>query len=152
MSQLPEPDDRLVNELRELLGRVERPPERVVEAGKAAYAWRTVDAELAALTGDSLLDQPVGVRGAPGPRLLAFEAGDLQIEVEVSAAGMERRLHGQLLPGQPARIELRQEGATRTAEADDLGRFAVRGLLARPLSLRCWIPGRGLVHTEWVRI
>ena len=152
MSQPPESDDRLLEDLQTLLGRVERPPEQVVEAAKESYTWRTIDAELAALTSDSLLDPAVGVRGTQEPRLLTFEARDLIIELQVSVAGAERRLLGQLMPPHAAQIDVRQGGATRTAQADVDGRFAVRDLLARPLSLRCTFPDREPVHTEWVRI
>ena len=152
MSQPPESDDRLLEDLQSLLGRVERPPRPVIEAAKESYTWRTVDAELAALTSDSVLEEAVGVRGTQEPRLLTFEARDLIIEIEVSVAGAERRLLGQLVPPRAAQIDLRQEGATRTAQADVTGRFAVRNLLDRPLSLRCTFVDREPVHTEWVNI
>jgi hypothetical protein len=152
VSQPHEPDDRLLKDLQSLLGRVERPPRQVIEAAKESYTWRTVDAELAALTSDSLLDPAVGVRGTQEPRLLTFEAGDLMIEVEVSVAGAERRLLGQLVPPQAAQIDLRQGATTRTAQADVTGRFAVRDLLARPFSLRCTFTDREPVHTEWVNL
>jgi hypothetical protein len=147
------PDERLLEELRELLGRDATPPSSVVEAAKESYTWRTIDAELAELTHDSLVDQPaVRTRGAPDRRALTFEARDLVIEVEVSVAGQERRLLGQLVPAQPARIEVRQAGATRSVEADAAGRFTVSGLESRPVSLRCRLAGQDLVSTEWVLI
>jgi hypothetical protein len=147
------PDERLLDELRELLGRDAAPPSSVVEAAKESYTWRTVDAELAELTHDSLVDRPaVRTRGAPDRRALTFEAPDLVIEVEVSVSGQERRLLGQLVPAQPARIEVRQAGATRSVEADAAGRFTVSGLESRPVSLRCRLAGQDLVSTEWVLI
>jgi hypothetical protein len=147
------PDERLLDELREVLGRDAAPPSSVVEAAKESYTWRTVDAELAELTHDSLVDQTaVRTRGAPDRRALTFEARDLIIEVEVSVSGRERRLLGQLVPAQPARIEIRQAGATRRIEADAAGRFMVPGLEARPVSLRCRLAGRDPVSTEWVLI
>jgi hypothetical protein len=147
------PDERLLAELREVLGRDAAPPSSVVEAAKESYTWRTVDAELAELTHDSLVDQTaVRTRGAPDRRALTFEARDLIIEVEVSVSGQERRLLGQLVPAQPARIEIRQAGATRRIEADAAGRFMVPGLEARPVSLRCRLAGRDPVSTEWVLI
>jgi hypothetical protein len=147
------PDERLLEELRELLGRDATPPSSVVEAAKESYTWRTVDAELAELTHDSLVDQPaVRTRGAPDRRALTFEARDLVIEVEVSVSGRERRLLGQLVPAQPARIEVRQAGATRRVEADAAGRFMVSGLESRPVSLRCRLAGQDPVTTEWVLI
>lgn len=147
------PDERLLDELREVLGHDATPPSPVVEAAKESYTWRTVDAELAELTRDSLVDQPaVRTRGTQDRRALTFQAHDLVIEVEVSASGQERRLLGQLVPAQPAQIEVRQVGATRRIEADAAGRFMVSGLEARPVSLRCRLAGQDPVSTEWVLI
>jgi hypothetical protein len=145
------PDERLLAALRGLLDRSAPLPARLVEMAKESYTWRTVDAELAALTSDSLVDPPVGsVRGAAAPRSLTFEAGDLSIEVEVAELGPDRRMLGQLIPPQPARIEVRQDDLTRTVEADVVGRFVVEGLSARPVRLRCHLQGRRPVVTEWV--
>jgi hypothetical protein len=146
----PGPDEGLLDELRELFDR-SPPPDRVVEAAKASYTWRTVDAELAELTSDSLVDQPaVLTRGPSDPRALTFEARDLTIEVEVIVSGRQRRLLGQLDPAQPARIEVSQAGTTITVEADAAGRFSVPGLEPRPARLCCRLPGRGFVCTVWV--
>ena len=145
------PDERLLAALRELFDRSAPLPPRVVEMAKESYTWRTVDAELAALTSDSLVDQLAGsVRGAEAPRSLTFEAGDVSIEVEVGGSGTQRRMLGQLVPAQPARIEVSQDDLTRTVEADEVGRFVVDGLSARPVRLRCHLPGRRPVVTEWV--
>jgi hypothetical protein len=144
-------DERLLAALRGLFDRSSPVPPRLVEMAKEGYTWRTVDAELAALTGDSLVDSPVGsVRGTAEPRSLTFEASDLSIEVEVTELGVDRRMLGQIIPPQPARIEVRQDGLTRTVEADVVGRFVVEGLSARPVRLRCHLPGRRPVVTEWV--
>jgi hypothetical protein len=145
------PDERLLAALRELLDRSAPLPPRVVEMAKESYTWRTVDAELAALTSDSLVDPPVGsVRGAVAPRSLTFEAGDISIEVEVGESGPNRRMLGQIVPPQPARIEVRQDEAARTVEADVVGRFVVDGLGTGPVRLRCHLAGRRPVVTEWV--
>jgi hypothetical protein len=123
----------------------------VVEAAKESFAWRTVDAELAELTNDSLVDQPAGpTRGRPDHRALTFEAPDLVIELEVVMSGRRRRLLGRLVPAQAAQIEVSQPGATVTVEADAAGRFSVPSLESRPARLCCRLAGRGLVCTEWV--
>ena len=145
------PDERLLAALRELFDRSAPLPPRVVEMAKESYTWRTVDAELAALTSDSLVDPLVGsVRGAEAPRALTFEAGEISIEVEVVGSGPDRRMLGQIVPPQPARIEVRQDDLTWTVEADEVGRFVVDGLGTRPLRLRCHLAGRRPVVTEWV--
>jgi hypothetical protein len=80
--------ERLLEELRRTAGRYDPPPASVVEAARGSLSWRTIDAELAALAFDSAVDQPVSaIRGADGPRQLAFDAPGLSIEVEVSPAG-----------------------------------------------------------------
>lgn len=151
MDDATRPDERLLADLRELFDRSSPVPPRLVEMAKESFTWRTVDAELAALTSDSLVDTPVGsVRGTAEPRSLTFEAGDLSIEVEVTELGADRRMLGQIIPPQPARIEVRQDDLTRTVEADVVGRFVVEGLGARPVRLRCHLQGRRPVVTEWV--
>jgi hypothetical protein len=146
----PPPDEPLLDELRHLFEQ-SGPPSRVVEAAKESYTWRTVDAELAELTSDSLVDQPaVQTRGPSDRRSLTFEAPDLVVEVEVTMSGRQRQLLGQLVPVQPAEIEVNQAGTTTVVHADAAGRFMVTGLEARPVSLRCRLAGRRPVTTEWV--
>ena len=49
-------DDELLAALGRALQAQEVVPDAVLEAAKGAYAWRTIDAELAALTFDSVAD------------------------------------------------------------------------------------------------
>jgi hypothetical protein len=147
------PDERLLAELGELFRQSSPLPRSVVNMAKESYTWRTIDAELAELTADSLLERPEArTRGAAEPRALTFEARDLVLEIEVDVSGHRRQLLGQLIPPQAARIEVRQGGAVRMVEADTAGRFAVGDLQARPVSLRCQRPGRDPVATAWVRL
>ncbi|WP_300012452.1 hypothetical protein [Pseudonocardia sp.] len=128
MNADPEFGDRaLLDELAALLrGRNEPPPE-VLDAAREVFTWRTVDAEIAALTYDSLLDDvAVAVRAAAQPRILTFESDGLTVEVELDATPSGRRLLGQLIPAQAAELELRSaETVVGSSVADDLGRFAV---------------------------
>src|SRR3954468_3419738 len=90
-------------------------PERVMFGAKASLSWRTIDAELAELTYDSALDADrlTLVRGATAARMLTFSAGDLTVDVEVEGTDRERRLVGELTPGQRAVIVVRHaEGTT----------------------------------------
>jgi hypothetical protein len=146
------PDELLLTELGELLDRLSPPPAWVARMAKDSYTWHTIDAELAGLTGDSLSEgRP---RGAAAARLLTFQASDLVVELEVDVWDRGRRILGQLIPPQPARIEVRQSGATRTVAADASGRFTIWDLEARPVSLRCHLARRVAWHdpvvTEWV--
>jgi hypothetical protein len=147
-----EPDDTLLAELAEALHPWTVPPPEVVEAAKRSFTWRTIDAELAQLSYDSLLDEAVAsVRSGGQPRILSFEAGETTVEVEVDETAGARRLLGQLVPGGPADLELRTPGEPIVGQADELGRF----VLALPadrvrVSLRC-VPAAGVaVETTWV--
>jgi len=156
-----EPDDaRLEEELRELAARLEPVPDRLVQAALDAYAWRTIDAELAELAElafDSLADQDEAalVRGHQQERLLSFRASGLTIEVEVTAAGPARRMIGQLVPPQRAEVEIRHQDGVVTIATDEFGRFVADRMPAGPVSLRLGpVPGEGrsAVVTEWIPI
>jgi len=155
-----EPDDdeaHLEEELRELAARLDPVPGRLVLAAVDAYAWRTVDADLAELVFDSLADQDEAapVRGHQRERLLSFRSGGLTIEIEVTADGSSRRLIGQLIPPQRAAVEIRHQDVVVTLAADLFGRFMAEALPAGPVSLRC-SPADGQdrspVVTDWVPI
>lgn len=145
-------DEQLVNELRAVAGRIDPVPPLVSEAARAAFSWRTIDAELAELTYDSLLDDAplAGVRGDSGAQVLSFEAPEVTIDVEIAVQpGDQRRLVGQLAPPQPASVEVRTLHGTTATEADELGRLLIDGLPAGPLSLRCRLATGALIVTEW---
>ncbi|WP_258723509.1 hypothetical protein [Cellulomonas sp. NS3] len=147
-------DDELLADLRSALGGGAPVGEgapvsaRELEAARAAYTWRTVDAELATLSYDSLLDDRVLVRGAAAaPRSLVFDAADLTVELEVTAG----RLVGQLVPPGPGEVVLdtqsAQEGPVAT---DDAGCFTLSAPPGARVRLRCTTPS-GTVVTDWVR-
>jgi hypothetical protein len=149
--------DALLDELR-ALGRVADPlPERVAFAAKASLSWRTIDAELAELTYDSVLDDDrlALVRGHQAGRLLTFTTPALTIEVQVTSKGTDRRLAGHLAPAQPAVLLIRHAGGTSEAEVDADGRFRTEPLPAGPLALVCRVgdePDGPTVQTEWVTL
>jgi hypothetical protein len=156
-----DPDDRkqddgelLLVELQSLMSRLDPVPKTVDEAARAAFAWRTIDAELAELTRDSLLeDAPAGVRGAEGARMLSFESPSLSVELEVADLGQQgRRLVGQLVPPGPASIVVDHAGGRVDAAADELGRFVVDGLRPGPARVRCRVAGGGEIATEWAQL
>jgi hypothetical protein len=119
-------NEPLLRELRATAGRVDPVPSSLKAAAKAGLSWRTVDAELAELAFDSLVDDPAGavVREGQGERLLSFEASSLAIELEVVVTGTRRHLVGQLDPPQAAEVEIRHPRGILTVDADQLGRFA----------------------------
>jgi hypothetical protein len=144
-------DDALLRDLQDALAHGAPARDADLEAGRAAYAWRTVDEELAALTYDSLLDDGPTVRGvATAPRSLVFESGDVAVELDV----LPQRLVGQLVPGAAGDVVV-QSGTEVVARvrADDAGCFSVsidpsRAPLVR---LRCTTGDRTVV-TDWVTI
>jgi hypothetical protein len=122
------------------------------EAAMELFTWRTVDAELAALTADSAMEEPTGVRAASEARTLTFATQDVEVIVQITERADQRQLLGQLVPGQPAQVLVRQGELVRTVEADGLGRFVINDLGPRgPLSLRCsW--NEGAITTDWVLV
>ncbi len=153
----PNRDDALVQGLRDAL-EVEPVPPEVAAAAKAAFTWRTIDAELAALAYDSLDDVAlVAVRGGEGPRALSFEAGEAVIELEVESTGSVHRLEGQVAPTQVERLELQRVDADEAVAlpVDDFGRFRADRLAAGWFRLRCHFlaeAGGATLMTEWVLI
>lgn len=75
-------DDQLLAELREAVAEADQVTDRQREAARAAFTWRTVDAELAELLHDSALDS-AAVRGDDSARTLSFASGGLTLEVEI---------------------------------------------------------------------
>lgn len=147
-----QPFDPLLAELADVMERADPVPPNVVAAAKAAYVWRTIDAELAELAADSLL-QGAGVRTRDAARLLTFRAPGLEVEVEVAATGTTRRLTGQLVPVGPAEITVRWPDGSTTAQADAMGRFGVESVPAGTVSLAIRRPdAERAVVTSWLAI
>jgi hypothetical protein len=145
----------LLVELRRLINRADAVPDRVDDAARAAYTWRTIDAELAELTRDSLVDADDvhAVRSGDGPRLLSFESPRLALELEVADLGRQgRRLVGQLVPPGPAAIVVEHAGGRVETEADELGRFVVEGLRPGPTRVRCRVDDGAGIETEWTQL
>jgi hypothetical protein len=115
-------DDRLLAELGTAVRRGDEVPESFLRVGQGAIAWRTVDAELAALEFDSAAAAGSGLRaGEPGgPRELSFTGPNLGIELEIHPDS----IRGQLIPAQSGMIVLRlDDESSRTVAADDVGWF-----------------------------
>lgn len=142
-------DAALLAELRQITALLDPVPSEAIAAARSAFAWRTIDAELAELTADTLVDvQLVGVRSAATPTMLTFESAGLTVELEVTTLAGGRRIMGQLVPTGAGAVEVRHKGGTVTVDADEIGRFSVDGVDAGPVSLRCTAGGRA-VETDW---
>jgi hypothetical protein len=143
-------DEQLLAELREALNTAEQVPSGFVAAGKAALAWRTVDAELAALTQEaSDADALAGVRAERAAvRALSFLASDISIELEVTPDA----LLGQLVPARPGTIEVQtQEGGRQPVTVDESGWFTIRPLPSTMFRLHLQTASDNVI-TEWVRL
>jgi hypothetical protein len=129
----------------------DRVPVGVLAAAKAGFSWRRVDDELAWLVHDSADEELVfaGVRGGSA-RQLTFSADELTIELEVGGAA--RGVVGQLVPAQPASIEVRSGAGSAFTTADELGRFDMDRVPDGPVSLRVERSAGGRVATDWVRL
>jgi hypothetical protein len=152
-----EPDDELEQELRGLAADTEPVPGELLRAAVDAFAWRDIDAELAELTYDSLVDADEAslVRGSPGQRLVSFAVGGITIDVEVTGTGPGRTVMGQIAPPQRATVEIRYRQDTVTVEADELGRFRSGPLRPGPASLRLRpLPGGSgpAIVTDWISL
>jgi hypothetical protein len=94
-------------------------------------------------------------RGAPEWRQLSFRASGLTIELEIAGTGDDRRLTGQLIPRQPAVVDIRHPGGLITVEADALGRFSAEAVPLGQISLRCRLgpeAGQSDVVTGWISL
>ena len=117
-------DDVLMSVLGKALHPDPAIPDRWREAALAAYAWRTVDEELLALTHDSDVDAGAAVRGLGEPRTVSFTGGGLSLEVELT----EREIMGQLTAPASSDVTFESaDGRVREVATDDSGFFSLTG-------------------------
>jgi hypothetical protein len=143
-------DDRLLQDLGAAVRDAAAVPESFRAAGRAAFAWRSVDEELAAFAAAETA--PVRAADPSDParlRSFTFAARHLAIEVEVGEDG----LVGQVVPPGPGRIELRTpKGTPLEAEVDELGWFALRPMPAGMFRLHLHPANGSPVVTEWLTL
>jgi hypothetical protein len=144
-------DDRLLMALREALRAAEEVPPEFVDAGRAAYAWHNIDAELAALTYDSAAEGLIGAGSTRAEsaslRALTYATHHITIELEVTADA----IFGQLLPPQTGSISAHvAAGHVTDASADEMGFFAIRPMPKGAFRLRCRTTSGADVLTGWI--
>ncbi|MEV0727442.1 MULTISPECIES: hypothetical protein [Polymorphospora] len=152
---LPNADDSLLAELGAALRDPGPVPEEFLTAALAAFAWRTVDTDLAIaeLTFDSACDPapagPVRSAGtARSARTLAFRTGPVSVELEVTGAGIV----GQLTPASGGLITARTpDGRYDESPIDQVGFFSLGPPPAGPVQLWARTGGRTLA-TAWVSL
>lgn len=142
-------DDELLGLLGQALATADPVPEHVLDGARAAFTWRTIDAELAELVFDSAEDL-AGVRAGDANRQVTFKAPGVEIEVMLIENG-SRRLVGQLVPPSEQRVELVGAETVSTTDSDRLGRFTFDELAPGPVRLVVLdADGARIVQTEWV--
>jgi len=146
------PDDVLLAALRDALATHEAVPAWFVEAGKSAYAWHRIDAELAQLTFDSLRDAELTASTrseSASIRALTFQSARFTIEVEIT----DGALLGQLIPSQGGTAEMQtQAGHISATSIDEVGCFAIEPKPDSPFRLRVRSEGQPDVVTGWLTI
>jgi hypothetical protein len=157
VSTPPDPDEELMDELRSVLARVDPVPAEVTEFAKAALGWRRLDAELAELLADSVLeaDSAAGVRSEGGSRWITFRSADLAIDLELQIDGDSRLVLGQLAPPlEDATIEVQTADGMvlASARSDALGRFRLEVSAGGTVRLRVTRPAGPAVETSWLSV
>jgi hypothetical protein len=146
-------DDELLDLLRDALAEQREVPARFIEAGKATFAWRSIDAELAALAYDSVTD-PSALAGATRAdhaaiRELTFAFRDATVHVQIGRGG----LHGQVVPPRSGEVEVQVEGRPpRITSVDEQGWFSFAPLPPMPFRLLWRIAGGGAAMTDWLTL
>ena len=123
-------DDELMAELAAAVAESEddEVTERRRLAARAAFTWRTVDAELADLLHDSALDAGAAVRSSgsssPAPRSLSFIRGAVTLEIEVTGASLLGEVIDDDASDEPAVVSLqRPDTDDRVTDTDASGFF-----------------------------
>jgi len=152
-------DNADLDNLRRIVRDVDPVPDEVFAAARAAIITRELDAELAALVADSaamedeLRFDPVRTASteAADTRLLSFDGGGVQVELEVSGQADQLMVVGQVIGAADRGCVLEQaDGRVHDVELDSLGRFLITGVTSGPARLRCRSASGGRVSTHWV--
>jgi hypothetical protein len=143
-------DDALLDDLRRIAAIVDAPPPLLASSSKAAFAFGRLDDELAHLVQDTAVAS-VGSRGPDEPRMIAFAADDITVDVEVTGRPDDRRLTG-VVAGPITELAVQTPSTTYAVDVDAQGRFRASGLAGSLLRLTMAThSGRG-VTTPWVRL
>lgn len=150
-------DDQLLAVLGEALRMSEPVPDAVRDMARGALAWRTIDAELAAITSDSAVEGLVGVRGTAVARTVLFTAGEVEVELTVAstttdAEGRSRlTLSGQVVPEARVSVRIQHREGETLVTSDEFGAFAAVDVPRGPARVLLDLPD-GPVVTEAVTL
>ncbi|MFV0259497.1 MAG: hypothetical protein ACK5PP_13755 [Acidimicrobiales bacterium] len=143
-------DAALLDELRLAIEGHDDVPEHVLAAARGAYAWRTIDRELAEL--EAAASSPAGVRQATvvptGSVLLRFVSGQAVVEAEL----VDGAIVGQVVPTGVTLIFDTAHGQQRVAESDAVGQFTVLDLPSGPTRIQLTTGDGVAVVTDWFTV
>ena len=146
------PDLALLGDLRAAIEHAEPIPPDAIALAKAAFDWRSLDAELAQLVHDSAVDDAaLLVRGDDDHRVLSFATPNVRIDVEYA----DRQLVGLVTPAESAIVDVFRgdDSPVATATTDEFGAFVIPDVDAGRCSLRCRAAdGAWSVRTEWTAL
>jgi hypothetical protein len=152
-------DDELIARLRRIAAEADPVPPVLLSAARAAFALRDIDARVADLVRDSLVDAPAtpvragGTARGEEARMLSFEVGSTAIECEVMARAGERDIRGQLSGAQASTIEAEVAGCPPVSVTLGAhGWFTVYGLPSGPFRLRCRTADGETLVTSWTSV
>jgi hypothetical protein len=143
-------DAVLLGELRAALAESSQVPPDFIVAARAAFAWRTIDADLllAELAFDSAHDEQLATRAgsAGATRLLVFDGAGRRIEAQVS----DGAIVGQVTPPDGGRVSCQTTTETfDEAAIDEQGCFVLRSPTSGAVRLRIQ-SDRGGIATSWI--
>lgn len=145
-------DDTLLAHLAAALEAAEAVPRDFVAAGKAAFAWHNIDAELAELAYDSGLEpeEESFIRAEfASLRAMTYVSRRMAIELEIAAQAIQ----GQVIPPQTGEVRVDvMNGRDIINPIDEVGAFTIRPVPAAPFRLHCRTDEGGNVITDWIRL
>jgi hypothetical protein len=148
-------DDVLLDLLGDALTEADPVPPEAIEMALALASLNDVDAELATLVADTLVDSDVVLfrhdvtmepLSGPSDRLVSFTTPQLSLDVDLPAH--TPTLVGVITPPGAVDLEVETQAGIVSGRSDDLGRFTV-DLPPGPCRLRIHAPG-GTVVTPWI--
>lgn len=149
-------DDELLAELGAIARVADPPPAIAFELGRSAFLLRRLDAELAELVSDSLLEASAVRATSSTTRLMTFEASGVTVEVQVTTDGTSSSILGVVLrpgAGSGGVVHLQTaSGPLASSELDGDDRFEFTGVPASLARLRVEAIGEGVVTTEWINV
>ena len=148
-------DEILLDVLAQALEGADPVPAAAVAAAKAVARLQEVDAELATMVADTVLDadvvlfrQDVTMKAVGGAtdRLVSFATPGLEVDLELQGDGLT--VIGALTPAVTVDVDVETAEGTTSTRSDDLGRFRLRSGPG-PCRLRIHAPN-GAVVTPWI--